>query len=389
MNSLLDVQELSDSDLLDAAREAVRQENQSVARLLAFLGDIEARKLHLERGFSSLYAYCESDLGLFEGRAYRRIAAARLARRFPVVIGRVAEGTITLTALNLLRPHIDQANHRELLRAVEGRTKRQVKELLAARMPQPDPTPSVRKLPPATVRRAGPPAPPAKTDESTPARDRAGLVLEPPPLPRPMIEPIAAQRYSLRFAAPKSLVDKLEELEALRSHRPVEARAMARIVEDAVDLLLAQERKKRFAVGARPRRSQTAAQSSTAGAPRTRHIPASVRREVYERDGGRCTFEDPLTGRRCGTQQLLTYEHLEPFARGGSHSIESITLRCAGHNRLAADRAFGRDFMDQRVEQSRRDRRRTVASDSTKVGGTGSGQLDLLAAVPESDERAA
>ena len=164
---------------------------------------------------------------------------------------------------------------------------------------------------------------------------------------------------------------------------------MARIVEDAVDLLLAQERKKRFAVGARPRRSQTAAQSSTAGAPRTRHIPASVRREVYERDGGRCTFEDPLTGRRCGTQQLLTYEHLEPFARGGSHSIESITLRCAGHNRLAADRAFGRDIMDQRVEQSRRDRRRTVASDSTKVGGTGSGQLDLLAAVPESDERAA
>ena len=39
-------------------------------------------------------------------------------------------------------------------------------------------------------------------------------------------------------------------------------------------------------------------------APR-RHIPAAVRRHVWLRDGGRCCYRDPLTGRRCTSSHLL------------------------------------------------------------------------------------
>ena len=157
------------------------------------------------------------------------------------------------------------------------------------------------------------------------------------------------------------------------------------MLEDAVDLLLVHERKKRFAVGAKPRRRSKNSDAVPAAGTPSRHIPAAMRREVYERDGGRCTFQDPLTGRRCGTRHLLTFEHIQPYARGGEHAVEAMTLLCAAHNRLAADQVFGRDFMASRVERARRRRKSTVASDSPSASEPN--QLCLLAASP--DEEAA
>ncbi len=361
-----------------------------------FLADIEERQLHLQRGFPSMYAFCASQLDLLDGKAYRRIEAARLGRRFPIVLELVAAGTVTLTALNLLARHINEDNHAELLRAAAGRTKRQILELRAARFPKPDPKTSIRKFPLAAGQerqvQAAESARPAEsarselppTAEPAPAPEATRLVLE-PPRRSPVIEPIAAQRYAVKFAAPRSLVDKLEELDALRSHRSAEVRALERVLEDAVDLLLAHERKKRFAVGVKPRRPSKDGDAVPADSAPSRHIPAAVRREVYERDGGRCTFQDPETGRRCGTRHLLTFEHIRPFALGGEHTVDAVTLLCAAHNRLAADQVFGRDFMAGRVERARRSRTGTVASDSPRANEAS--QLCLVAASP--DEEAA
>ena len=384
MHTLPETEPLSDPELLEAATEAVRQENESLAQLLVLLADIEDRDLHVARGFTSLYAFCAGYLGLRDGKAYRRIHAARLGRRFPVAIELLAQGEVSLTTLNLLSPRLDQDNHLELLRASQGCDKRQVKELLAARFPAPDPAPSGRKLPAPAARPTPADTPePSRVDRPAashaeppaPTPAPAPLVLQ-PPARRPVVEPIADQRYSFRFAGPRSLVDKLEELEALRSHRPAEARSLERMLEDAVDLLLAQERKKRFAVGARPRKRKADSEQKTTERPRTRHIPADVRRQVYERDGGRCTYRDPQTGRRCGTRRLVTFEHRQPFARGGRHTADQITLLCASHNRHAANQAFGQAFMRERVERARGMPRTTTASGSG--GAKRANQLDLL-----------
>jgi hypothetical protein len=94
----------------------------------------------------------------------------------------------------------------------------------------------------------------------------------------------------------------------------------------------------------RPRRKQ-------GGAPRT--IPAAVRREVWERDQGRCTFTGD-DGHRCGAHTRLEYDHLEPAARGGQATVANLTLRCRTHNQLAAERTFGTGFMERRRERARR-----------------------------------
>jgi hypothetical protein len=72
-----------------------------------------------------------------------------------------------------------------------------------------------------------------------------------------------------------------------------------------------------------------------------RHIPAVIRRHVWVRDGGRCTFAD-ASGRRCRERSGLEVHHEQAFARGGSTTVENLRLLCRAHNALLAERDFGR-----------------------------------------------
>jgi hypothetical protein len=85
---------------------------------------------------------------------------------------------------------------------------------------------------------------------------------------------------------------------------------------------------------------------------RSRHIPASLRREVYERDVGRCTYVD-VRGERCRETRFLELHHLLPFAKGGPHQASNLALRCAAHNRLAAEQDFGPELILERREGAR------------------------------------
>ena len=69
-------------------------------------------------------------------------------------------------------------------------------------------------------------------------------------------------------------------------------------------------------------------------ARRSRYIPASVRREVWCRDGGCCSYVDPHSGRRCGSRFLLELDHIVPFALGGSAEPQNLRVRCTAHHRL-------------------------------------------------------
>jgi hypothetical protein len=88
-----------------------------------------------------------------------------------------------------------------------------------------------------------------------------------------------------------------------------------------------------------------------------------VKRTVWERDGGRCTFVSE-SGRRCEERAWLEYDHAEPVARGGQATAENLRLLCRAHNQHAAERTFGAEFMsDKRAEARLRaaGRKRTKA----------------------------
>jgi 5-methylcytosine-specific restriction endonuclease McrA len=81
----------------------------------------------------------------------------------------------------------------------------------------------------------------------------------------------------------------------------------------------------------------------------TRHVPASVRRAVWRRDGGRCTFVGD-SGHRCESRDRLELDHVVPVARGGESTVDNLRLLCRAHNQLEGERVFGEAFMASRRE---------------------------------------
>jgi hypothetical protein len=67
---------------------------------------------------------------------------------------------------------------------------------------------------------------------------------------------------------------------------------------------------------------------------------------VYVRDAGRCAYVDER-GERCRETRYLELHHGRPFARGGTHAVENLALRCAAHNALAAEEDFGRETIER------------------------------------------
>ena len=123
---------------------------------------------------------------------------------------------------------------------------------------------------------------------------------------------------------------------------------LAVVVERAVDLLLAKLEKQRLGRAARP------AAAPPRRATRTGYVSRAVRREVFTRDGERCSFVD-ASGRRCESRAFLELDHGEPRAMGGPDDASNLSVRCRAHNLLAAERAFGRAHIERcKAEQKKR-----------------------------------
>ena len=202
------------------------------------------------------------------------------------------------------------------------------------------------------------------------------------------------ERYKVQFTATEEYVRLVEEAKALLSHA-VPNVTLEELQLRAMRALVAELKKKKYAAldrsparaprpaarehvrdletadalqpaASRTRCELTAALQPDAKQPRTdaldrgaeqpdprppprrgRHIPAAVRRTVFERDGNRCSYLD-ANGARCRETHRLEFHHLKPFATGGDHHASNLTLRCAAHNALAAEEDFGRELVEVR-----------------------------------------
>ncbi len=107
------VARLSNTELLARVKHLAQREREATASLIAHLAELDERRLYLAEGCSSRFTYCTQLLHLSEHAAYGRIEAARAVRRFPVILERLAEGAVTLTAVGLLAAHLTPENHRK------------------------------------------------------------------------------------------------------------------------------------------------------------------------------------------------------------------------------------------------------------------------------------
>jgi hypothetical protein len=339
---------LSDRDLVTEVGRLAGCERDATASLIAHLAELYGRRLHERAGFSSLFSYCTEVLHLSDHEAYDRMKAAKVVRRYPAVVGLLVSGRVNLTTVRLLAPHLTHKNAEELFAAASGKRKRQVQELLARRFTKPDVAASVRRLPapkvvPAPTLTAAPigasasaalPAPSLAGSDGRTQDDvgEAPARLRIPAPPRPLILPLAPDRYQVTFTASAETCEKLVLARDLLRHA-IPSGDPAQIFAGALDALIEELVKQKYAATGqhRVRRGQ---------ADKSRHIPAEVKRAAFIRDGGRCVFVG-THGRRCGERAFVEFHHLGPYAAGGRPTVDNIELRCRAHNDYEAEVFFG------------------------------------------------
>ncbi len=340
------------------------------AELIAYIGEVDARKLFLPAGHPSMFSYCVNVLHFSEQAAYKRIRVARMARRFPAIFDALAEGRVHLSGLFLLKAFMTRRNADELLAAVTHKSCREIEKVLAERYPQADVPTRVRALPKARGV-AWPPI--VETSAITPA-DTSGQLsvrtvaaslakgerstsilrtaevtqnVEPPAKPA-KVAPLAPKRYALQLTMSQEMHDKLRHAQALLSHA-LPSGDVAAVLERALDEFIAKLEKAKYAAAEKPR----AIKANTSANPR--QIPAHVKREVRERDGFQCTFVSE-SGQRCPERHFLEFDHIDPVSRGGKATAERMRLRCRAHNQYEAEQSFGHAFMQRKLYEAREGR---------------------------------
>ena len=241
----------------------------------------------------------------------------------------------------LLSSQLTVDNHQRVLESARHKTKREVEQLIAAMRPQP-PVPSlVRKLPEQKTAGAG--VPPGVSPESeaaaVPAGDAAEVHVAATPRPAPaVILPLAPERYRVQLTIGRETHDKLCDVQDLLRHLVANGDP-AIIFDRALTVLLQDLERRTLAKVERPRPVKP---SPT----RSRHVPAAVRREVWERDDGRCAFVG--TDGRCCERGFLEFHHVVPFAEGGETTAANLQLRCRPHNAHEAGEYFGAPLLRER-----------------------------------------
>ena len=326
--SLDSVSRLSDQELLAEVKIAAAREREATARLIALLAQLDERRLYLGEGCSSLFTYCTQVLHLSEHAAYGRIEAARAARRFPVILDLLGDGSVTLTTVTLLAPHLTPTTTCDLLNEARHKSKRDVEHIVARLRPQPAVPATVRKLPEPKphVDPVTPPVVESTAERRSGSRPRAAA----PAAPR---HRDAARARALQGAVHRVAGDARQAAPRAGSAAALDPeRRSGRDLRSGVDGAAGRSRAGQAGRDCTPARGRPVASGS-------RHIPAAVRREVWKRDDGQCAFVG--TEGRCTERGFLEFHHVQPYADGGAAVVENLELRCRAHNLHEAEQYFG------------------------------------------------
>jgi len=394
----------SNQQLLDGAKHLTGRHRTVTAHLVAHLAEIYARKLHVAERFPYLGDYCVKALGMSEDEGHRRAHAAMLAHKYPMILDMLLEGSIHLSTLRIIGKCLTSQNHKKVLDAARGKNRTELEHLAAALDPQPDVPAVLRKLPEPKpkLKREGDdialfagaveaPALPVPAEESSaPATSAVSLPSISSVPAKSRLAPLSPHRYNLQVTVDEETYNALKQLQDLLRHQ-VRNGDLSRIIKDALLERLEQVKRQKFGHTKRARKAKAqeswiegettaaglsvdqegppaakeesaalagngaaegGAQSGAIAPGRSqvnsRHIPAAVKREVWQRDKGRCAFLG-RTGKRCSATGRLEFHHVHAYALGGLSTVENIALRCRAHNVYEGIVLFGEKIVNRQV----------------------------------------
>jgi 5-methylcytosine-specific restriction endonuclease McrA len=297
--------------------DLLRREHVALADFLVALSEFDRMGAYRRLGFANLFDYLLQELKVSRGAAHYRKIAARLVARFPEVVEPLRDGRLCLTSIVQLAKVMTEANRAEVLPKFFHCSKQEAKQVAVEIMPAavvPRRT-VVTEIPPPVKSTTSPVHPgelPATAPECAPepAREPA----------RTVVEPLTSTVSRIHVTVSRALVAKLKRARAGQSHLQPGA-TDEQVIDAALDLLLAQQEKRRASV------------------------PPRVKREVRKRDQGKCQWKLD-SGGVCGSDVKLEIDHVVPRGKGGPSTVENCRVLCDVHNREAARQVYGDAHMD-------------------------------------------
>ncbi len=424
---------LSDRELLRQTSTLVRHERHLQGAVIDHLAEIDARRLYLQRGCSSLFDYAVRELGYSDPAAGRRIGAVRLCADQPDARERLRDGSLTLSAAAELQWAFDRQRRRGAVSGIASSA------TTTPTTPEPESDPAAPRTsaptcsPPLVIDAAGRQRLVEEAAGKSARQVRRMLADLDPVLavPADRVRPLGDGRYELKAVIDTDCYRGLEQLRGLLSHVDpcmTMGQLVGRIVQEALDRhdpsrpparpagtrgrrtaeggstvtsgskeQAARERghastvqhaaihvhttptaewtprtkrqpapasepsperdaaspdaratptaewteertpqpSRQGATGRATAKTKPACAATSAAKPRAsgRAIPAAVRRQVWQRDGGRCSYVDRQTGRRCNSRHTIEIDHILPYALGGGADPKNLRLLCGAHHR--------------------------------------------------------
>lgn len=327
----MNLKSLSDEELIQNTKNCVHEERLSTAKVLHHLREVESRRLHLKRGYSSMLAFCMKEMNYSEDHALRRIAAARVLNQVPEIESKIEAGSLSLTSLNYAQSFFRKekstlSEKKEILKSIENKSTREVQREL--------------------------------------------LKLSPLPVPSEKKRQVTEDLTSLTIVLNDETMKILTELKSLFSHKNPFMN-YSELIKEIAPLALETLRKKRSQVAPTAQRVATPKSnlSSELESPsrnnlnytaesqfasrQSRYIPKPIEKAVWTRDQSRCSFQAPLTKRKCGSYFQVQVDHIVPLAAGGQTELTNLRLLCRQHNLLSAVQWFGKEKIDTHIKEIR------------------------------------
>ena len=345
--------EISDRrlQLLDKIAALVADEHKATYQIVQSLSDIENDAVHIEAGYDSLYKFCTVELGYSEDAALRRIKAARVLHKYPKAALLYKEQKLSLTTIGILATALTHENRDKLLEEAAGKSKAEVLRLVARQKPLPNY--NLRdKIKPLFIH---------KNSKNQPELPLGGIETGPDKFARanhpqgPEAE--FEERLKISFYALPQFQEKINHMQRLLAGKYFKRATLEEIFVQAIDCYISHNcpvEKARRSIARRkdsPEVEALKAKKRPDTRELSRHIPADIKYQVMLRDGCRCTYIAP-DGSRCNSNYLLEFDHIVPFAAGGTHTPENLRVLCRAHNNHLANKFFGKEHMQQFRKQA-------------------------------------
>jgi len=313
----MSLKHLSDKALHETLSSLAQSERNITLQVLHHLREVERRSLFAKLSYPSLFEYAVNELKYSASAAQRRISSMRLLKEIPELEAKVESGALPLSTLSIAQSFFRQektplTEKREILSTLENKSSRDVEKELVSRTSKPH-----------------------------------RFVKE-------KIRPVSSTHSELKFLVDDSFLKEIEELKTLLSHKMQNASLkdlMSFALKKALkELRMKADRGKKITEKLTEKIPTSVVTSAAKQARKiSRYIPAAVKRQVWQRDQGQCSFS--TNGKRCCAKSNLEFDHIRPYALAGKATEDNLRLRCRTHNQLAAITIFGEHKMGKYLDR--------------------------------------